>query len=107
MLTLLALIIVLDQFSRHDIAEIFDLADRLSVAASTPLAGRTLANLFYEPSTRTSSSFFAAMTRLDGGYVLAGTRSEAFEPPTFSGGAGALARAGEIRRGAGTGKRRD
>ena len=62
-------VVSVDQFAREDIAEIFDLADALAGAASKPLAGRTIANLFYEPSTRTSSSFFAAMTRLGGSVI--------------------------------------
>jgi len=62
-------VVSIDQFSRKDIADIFELADALAGASRTPLAGRTLANLFYEPSTRTSSSFFAAMTRLGGSVI--------------------------------------
>lgn len=62
-------VVSIDQFSRQDIAEIFDLADALAGTTRTPLAGRTIANLFYEPSTRTSSSFFAAMTRLGGSVI--------------------------------------
>lgn len=37
--------------------------------ADTPLAGRILATLFYEPSTRTRLSFEAAMLRLGGGVI--------------------------------------
>jgi aspartate carbamoyltransferase len=59
-------VLSVDQFSRSDIAELFMLADTLAAMPQKPLAGRTLANLFYEASTRTSSSFFAAMTRLGG-----------------------------------------
>ena len=62
-------VVSIDQFSRKDIAEIFDLADTLAGTTRLPLAGRMLANLFYEPSTRTSSSFFAAMTRLGGSVI--------------------------------------
>jgi aspartate carbamoyltransferase len=59
-------VLSVDQFTRSDIAELFTLSDTLVAVPQKPLAGRTLANLFYEPSTRTSSSFFAAMTRLGG-----------------------------------------
>ncbi len=59
-------VVSVDQFTPADLAEIFSLADRLAVEAGQPLSGRTLANLFYEPSTRTSSSFHAAMTKLGG-----------------------------------------
>lgn len=62
-------VVSIEQFSRDDIAEIFDLADRLADTTLKPLSGRSLANLFYEPSTRTSSSFFAAMTRLGGSVI--------------------------------------
>jgi aspartate carbamoyltransferase len=62
-------VISVDQFSKHDIEEIFATADRLAVGRTTPLGGKTIANLFYEPSTRTSSSFYAAMTRLGGNVI--------------------------------------
>ena len=62
-------VISVDQFSRQDIAGIFATADRLAVGRTTPLGGKSLANLFYEPSTRTSSSFYAAMTRLGGSVI--------------------------------------
>ena len=59
-------VISVGQFTRLDIEEIFALADRLAVGRTMPLTGKSLVNLFYEPSTRTSSSFYAAMTRLGG-----------------------------------------
>ena len=62
-------IISVDQFSRDDISIIFERADRMAADPGLSLAGRTLANLFYEPSTRTSSSFHAAMTRLGGSVI--------------------------------------
>ncbi len=58
-----------DQFSRADIDEIFALAARLAVGRTMPLTGKSIVNLFYEPSTRTSSSFYAAMTRLGGSVI--------------------------------------
>lgn len=60
------------QFDENDIQKIFFTADSI---ASTPtkftseLSGKTLACVFYEPSTRTSSSFIAAMTKLGGGVI--------------------------------------
>jgi aspartate carbamoyltransferase len=62
-------VISVDQFSKHDLESIFATADRLAVGRSMPLGGKTIANLFYEPSTRTSSSFYAAMTRLGGSVI--------------------------------------
>jgi aspartate carbamoyltransferase len=62
-------VISVDQFSKSDISEIFDTADRVAVGRTTPLGGKSIANLFYEPSTRTSSSFYAAMTKLGGNVI--------------------------------------
>jgi aspartate carbamoyltransferase len=62
-------VLSVDQFSKPDIADIFATADRLAVSRTTPLGGKTIANLFYEPSTRTSSSFTAAMERLGGSVI--------------------------------------
>lgn len=62
-------VVSVDQFAKHDIEEIFAAADRLAVGRTTPLGGKTIVNLFYEPSTRTSSSFYAAMTRLGGSVI--------------------------------------
>ncbi len=59
-------VVSVDQFTPSDIAEIFARADRMATEPGRPLFGRLLANLFYEPSTRTSSSFHAAMTKLGG-----------------------------------------
>lgn len=59
------------QFDKDALAYVFDVAEEYHaegkrVAAHKPLEGYVLANLFYEPSTRTSSSFMAAMQRLGG-----------------------------------------
>jgi len=62
-------VVSVDQFSRNDIDEVFALAARLSVGRTMPLTGKSIINLFYEPSTRTSSSFYAAMTRLGGSVI--------------------------------------
>lgn len=62
------------KISKNTLFEIFDLAKTLEVAAPEirfmqPLKGFVLANLFYEPSTRTSSSFYSAMTRQGGSCI--------------------------------------
>lgn len=66
-------ILTASQFSEDDIRRIFTYADRIANAKlserSSLLAGKTLACVFYEPSTRTSSSFIAAMTKLGGGVI--------------------------------------
>jgi aspartate carbamoyltransferase catalytic subunit len=62
------------QFSRADLDYIFQVSDEMRsivkrVGATDLLKGYVLANLFYEPSTRTSSSFIAAMQRLGGAVI--------------------------------------
>jgi len=63
------------QFSREDLSYTFGVAHEMRevvrrLGSIDLLKGKILANLFYEPSTRTSSSFAAAMERL-GGSVIA------------------------------------
>jgi aspartate carbamoyltransferase catalytic subunit len=67
-------IVSVNQFSRPDLSYIFKVADEMRslvrrVGATDLLKGHILANLFYEPSTRTSSSFIAAMERLGGSVI--------------------------------------
>ena len=65
-------VLSIDQFDKSLIEELFYHANWISKAKGhsiSHLRGKLLANLFYEASTRTSSSFFAAMSRL-GGRVL-------------------------------------
>jgi aspartate carbamoyltransferase len=67
-------ILSVKQFSREDLAYIFDIAHEMRemvarVGTFDLLKGKILANLFYEPSTRTSSSFTAAMERLGGSVI--------------------------------------
>ena len=67
-------IVSVKQFSREDLSYIFGVADEMRgvvrrVGATDLLKGHVLANLFYEPSTRTSSSFIAAMQRLGGSVI--------------------------------------
>ncbi len=68
-------ILSVKQFSRTDLERIFLVARNMRTAVETVgsidlLKGRLLTAAFYEPSTRTSSSFQAAMKRL-GGEVIA------------------------------------
>ena len=67
-------IVSVKQFSRDDLTYIFEVASEMRsiarrVGATDLLKGHILANLFYEPSTRTSSSFQAAMQRLGGSVI--------------------------------------
>jgi aspartate carbamoyltransferase len=62
------------QFSREDLEYVFAVAHEMHdmvdhVGTFDLLKGKILANLFYEPSTRTSSSFTAAMERLGGSVI--------------------------------------
>jgi aspartate carbamoyltransferase len=61
-------------FTRADLDYIFGVAHDMRIMVERIgtfdlLKGKILANLFYEPSTRTSSSFMAAMQRLGGAVV--------------------------------------
>ncbi len=67
-------IISVKQFQRADLEYIFGVAHEMRgmverVGTFDLLKGKILANLFYEPSTRTSSSFAAAMERLGGSVI--------------------------------------
>jgi aspartate carbamoyltransferase len=67
-------IISTKQFSRADLEYIYAVAHEMRVMVERVgtfdlLKGKILANLFYEPSTRTSSSFVAAMQRLGGSVI--------------------------------------
>jgi len=67
-------ILSVKQFSRDDLEYIFGVAHEMEemvrrVGSFDLLKGKILANLFYEPSTRTSSSFTAAMERLGGSVI--------------------------------------
>jgi aspartate carbamoyltransferase catalytic subunit len=62
------------QFNREDLEYIFAVAHEMRtmverVGTFDLLKGKILANLFYEPSTRTSSSFVSAMERLGGSVI--------------------------------------
>jgi aspartate carbamoyltransferase len=67
-------ILSVKQFCRADLEYIFGVAHEMRnmverVGTFDLLKGKILANLFYEPSTRTSSSFLAAMQRLGGAVI--------------------------------------
>ena len=67
-------ILAVGQFTPQDIQIIFSRADSMAKllktkGSSDELKGKILANLFYEASTRTSSSFAAAIQRLGGGFI--------------------------------------
>jgi aspartate carbamoyltransferase catalytic subunit len=61
------------------VEDIFERADHMRSLSrqETPLAGRILATLFYEPSTRTRLSFESAMMRL-GGHVISTENAREF-----------------------------
>jgi aspartate carbamoyltransferase catalytic subunit len=64
-------VVEVGQFDRPWIEQLFADADtmRLLPRAAAPLAGYTLATIFYEPSTRTRLSFETAMYRLGGNVI--------------------------------------
>jgi aspartate carbamoyltransferase len=67
-------ILSVKQFDRENLGYLFGLAEEMRVIVervgySNLLQGKVMASLFYEPSTRTSSSFIAAMSRLGGAVV--------------------------------------
>lgn len=67
-------ILSVGQFTRDDLEYIFGVAEAMRtmvahIGTFDLLKGKILANLFYEPSTRTSSSFTAAMERLGGSVI--------------------------------------
>jgi aspartate carbamoyltransferase len=67
-------ILSVSQFDRQDLETIFAVAHEMygiveRIGSFDLLKGKILTNLFYEPSTRTSSSFVAAIERLGGSVV--------------------------------------
>lgn len=67
-------IVAVEQFQPSGLDAVFGAADEMRTIVNTfggsdLLSGKIMTNLFYEPSTRTSSSFMAAMFRL-GGQVI-------------------------------------
>jgi len=73
-------IVSIRDLSRNQIEQILDLAERMIPYArgekfTKALGGRVLANLFFEPSTRTRLSFGSAMVRLGGAVLEVGPPS--------------------------------
>ena len=67
-------ILSVSQFDRSDLDTIFAVAHEMRgmverIGTFDLLKGKVLTNLFYEPSTRTSSSFVAAIERLGGSVI--------------------------------------
>jgi aspartate carbamoyltransferase catalytic subunit len=62
-------IIESQQFDQKFINKVFSIADKLEKKNETPLKGKIMASLFYEPSTRTRFSFESAMLRLGGNVI--------------------------------------
>ncbi len=67
-------ILSVKQFTRSNLEFVFGIAREMEemvrrIGSFDLLKGKILANLFYEPSTRTSSSFTAAMERLGGSVI--------------------------------------
>ncbi len=67
-------ILSVSQFDRDDLESIFGVAHEMlgmveRIGTFDLLNGKVLTNLFYEPSTRTSSSFVAAIERLGGSVI--------------------------------------
>ncbi|KAF2396629.1 carbamoyl-phosphate synth [Trichodelitschia bisporula] len=67
-------ILSVSQFSRADLHDLFTVAQEMRLGVQRQgcldiLKGRVLCTMFFEPSTRTSSSFDAAMKRLGGEVV--------------------------------------
>ncbi len=67
-------ILTVAQFGREDLEYVFGVAEAMRtmvqhIGTIDLLKGKILANLFYEPSTRTQSSFMAAMQRLGGSVI--------------------------------------
>lgn len=74
-------IVSVNQFEREDLDLLYRHAERMRELVRThtpmlPLMGYVLANLFYEPSTRTDLSFQAAMARLGGRFASASSGVE-------------------------------
>lgn len=58
------------QFTRPILHQLYNLAHEMKTrGAHKRLEGKILASIFYEPSTRTSSSFSSAMMRLGGSVI--------------------------------------
>ena len=73
-------VITVADFRREELLFLLDAADKFESVTGTLLAGRVVAALFFEPSTRTRLSFESAVGRLGGcciGFAEAGVSSQA------------------------------
>ena len=73
-------VITVGDFRREEILFLLEAASRFEHVIGTQLAGRVVATLFFEPSTRTRLSFESALGRLGGrtiGFAEAGVSSQA------------------------------
>jgi len=73
-------VITVGDFRREELIYLLDAAERFEDVTGTLLAGRVVAALFFEPSTRTRLSFESAVGRLGGaciGFAEAGVSSHA------------------------------
>ncbi|MFH0875860.1 MAG: aspartate carbamoyltransferase [archaeon] len=59
-------IISINEFSKEEIIRVLEVAKQMEKTTKPLLAGKVLATLFFEPSTRTRLSFESAMLRLGG-----------------------------------------
>jgi len=78
-------VVSIRDLSREQIEQVMDLAQKLIPYAkgekcTKAMEGKILANLFFEPSTRTRLSFESAMVRLGGRFI------EIAQPQTLLGG---------------------
>ena len=65
-------LVSIDDLDCTQVQKIFERAEKIKRNPSKyrkKLKGKILSNLFYEPSTRTSSSFHAAMSKLGGDVI--------------------------------------
>lgn len=74
-------VVTVDQFERRDLDLLFNVAQEMRNKVrrhelALPLMDYVLANIFYEPSTRTDMSFQAAMARLGGRFISASSGVE-------------------------------
>jgi len=72
----LAHVLTASQFDRESTDALLDRASQLHGIRDDVLAGKIMATLFYEPSTRTRLSFEAAMLRRGGGVISAEDASQ-------------------------------
>ena len=65
-------IIAIGELTKEELLKVIEVAGEIDAAKekyASLLNGKVLASLFFEPSTRTKNSFYAAMARLGGGVI--------------------------------------